>query len=66
MCSSCKRNDELRATYATEIAHLVENNEIETRKGVNQFDTLQRVRDHVWSSHFTLICNLLHMFNMCY
>ncbi|GLU17296.1 hypothetical protein SLE2022_336730 [Rubroshorea leprosula] len=60
--SSCKRHDELQATYALEIAHLVEINEIETGRGANQLGTLQRPADTRWSSHFKSICSLLRMF----
>ncbi|XP_025692769.1 uncharacterized protein [Arachis hypogaea] len=38
VCSSCKRNDELRSAYATEISHLVATNQIETGRGVNQIE----------------------------
>ncbi|XP_057760516.1 uncharacterized protein LOC130980888 [Arachis stenosperma] len=62
VCSSCKRNDELRSTYATEISHLVATNQIETGRGANQIGTLKRSRDTRWSSHFNLICSLLCMF----
>ncbi|GKU91669.1 hypothetical protein SLEP1_g5506 [Rubroshorea leprosula] len=60
--SSCKRHDELQATYALEIAHLVEINEIETGRGANQLGTLQRPTNTRWSSHFKSICSLLRIF----
>nr|XP_029148837.1 uncharacterized protein LOC114925379 [Arachis hypogaea] len=62
VCSSCKRNDELRSAYATEISHLVATNQIETRRGANQIGTLKRSGDTRWSSHFNSICSLLRMF----
>ncbi|XP_072066762.1 uncharacterized protein [Arachis hypogaea] len=62
VCSSCKRNDELRSAYATEIFHLVATNQIETGRGANQIGTLKRSGDTRWSSHFNSICSLLRMF----
>ncbi|XP_025680241.1 uncharacterized protein [Arachis hypogaea] len=62
VCSSCKRNDELRSAYATEISHLVATNQIETGRGANQIGTLKRSGDTRWSSHFNSICSLLCMF----
>ncbi|XP_072058110.1 uncharacterized protein [Arachis hypogaea] len=62
VCSSCKRNDELRSAYATEISHLVATNQIETGRGANQIGTLKRSGDTRWSSHFNSICSLLRMF----
>ncbi|XP_015965739.1 uncharacterized protein LOC107489497 [Arachis duranensis] len=52
VCSSCKRNDELRSTYENEISHLLATNQIEKGRGENQIDTLKRSRDIGWSSHF--------------
>nr|XP_025702624.1 zinc finger MYM-type protein 1-like [Arachis hypogaea] len=62
VCSSCKRNDELRSAYATEISHLVATKQIETGRGANQIGTLKRSGDTRWSSHFNSICSLLRMF----
>ncbi|XP_052110287.1 uncharacterized protein LOC107466193 [Arachis duranensis] len=62
VCSSCKRNDELRSAYATKIFHLVATNQIETGRGANQIGTLKRSGDTRWSSHFNSICSLLRMF----
>ncbi|XP_057723537.1 uncharacterized protein LOC130939451 [Arachis stenosperma] len=59
---SCKRNDELRSAYATEISHLVATNQIETGRGANRIGTLKRSGDTRWSSHFNSICSLLRMF----
>ncbi|KAL1359585.1 hypothetical protein AAHE18_04G117300 [Arachis hypogaea] len=61
VCSSCKRNDELRSAYATEISHLVATNQIETGRGANQIGTLKRSGDTRWSSHFNSICSLLQI-----
>ncbi|XP_057719939.1 uncharacterized protein LOC130934381 [Arachis stenosperma] len=62
VCSSCKRNDELRYAYATEISHLVATNQIETERGANQIGTLKRSGDTRWCSHFNSIYSLLRMF----
>ncbi|XP_015939586.1 uncharacterized protein LOC107465109 [Arachis duranensis] len=62
VCSSCKRNDELRSAYATEIFHLVATNQIEIGRGANQIGTLKTSGDTRWSSHFNSICSLLRMF----
>ncbi|XP_042467447.1 uncharacterized protein LOC122050621 [Zingiber officinale] len=43
--SSCKRNDELKNAHADDIAHLIAINELETGRGLNQIDTLQRAAD---------------------
>jgi hypothetical protein len=60
--ASCKCNDELRASQAATIEHLVDIGEIETGKGVNQVGGLQRPGDSRWSSHFKSICSLIKMY----
>ncbi|KAL0011258.1 hypothetical protein SO802_006366 [Lithocarpus litseifolius] len=42
--SSCKRNNELRAAQAAEIARMLAIDELETRTGANQIGTLKRAR----------------------
>lgn len=59
---SCKRSDELRATFATEIASLIESNELQTGTGLNQMMNLQRPGDTRWSSHLKSISSLIKMF----
>ncbi|CAH9104467.1 unnamed protein product [Cuscuta europaea] len=60
--SSCKRNDELKEAQALEIARMLEIGELETRRGLNQVDTLQRAGETRWSSHFSSVCSLIRMF----
>ncbi|XP_056685508.1 uncharacterized protein [Spinacia oleracea] len=61
--SSTNRHDELQASQIAELEHLIEIEEVETGKGLNQIGTLQRPGDTRWSSHFKSICSLLRMFN---
>nr|XP_023909338.1 uncharacterized protein LOC112021000 [Quercus suber] len=60
--SSCKCNDELRATQAAEIARMLAIDELEMGTGANQIGTLKRAGDSRWGSHFNSICNLVRMF----
>jgi hypothetical protein len=52
VAASCKRHDELQATQAVEIAHLLAIDELETGKGTNQIGILKRAGDTRWSSHY--------------
>ncbi|XP_048501318.1 uncharacterized protein LOC125497702 [Beta vulgaris subsp. vulgaris] len=61
--SSSKRHDELQDSQVAELEHLIEIEEVDTGKGMNQIGTLQRPGDTRWSSHFKSICSLLRMFN---
>ncbi|KAM6553414.1 hypothetical protein CsatB_014176 [Cannabis sativa] len=61
--ASCKRNDQLKAAYATNIAHLLEIDELESGKGLNQIGSLQRAGDTRWSSHLKSISSLIKMFS---
>ena len=60
--SSTKRNDELLANQAAEIARLVELGELDTGRGQNQIGTLQKPGDTRWSSHYKSIQSLKKMF----
>jgi hypothetical protein len=60
--SSTKRNDDLRANQVAEIEHLIELNEIETGRGINQIGTLQRPGETRWSSHYNSICSLIKLY----
>ncbi|XP_030941602.1 zinc finger MYM-type protein 1-like [Quercus lobata] len=60
--SSCKRNDELRATQVAEIARMLAIDELETGTRANQVGTLKRDGDSCWGSHFNSICSLMSMF----
>ncbi|KAJ9546391.1 hypothetical protein OSB04_018934 [Centaurea solstitialis] len=57
--SKSKCNDQLQAAQIAEISHLTEIRELETGKGANQIQTLQRPGDTRWSSHFRSICSLM-------
>jgi len=63
VCSSSKRHDELQAAKLDEIAYLLEIDELENGKGVNQIGTIKRVGDTRWSSHFSSICRLMNMYD---
>ncbi|KAL6543005.1 hypothetical protein OROHE_010525 [Orobanche hederae] len=61
--SSCKRNDQLKAAHAANIAYLLSIDELESGKGKNQIGTLQRAGDTRWSSHLKSVSSLLNMFS---
>ncbi|XP_021856696.2 uncharacterized protein [Spinacia oleracea] len=61
--SSSKRHDELQDRQVIELEHLVEIEEVETGKGLNQIGNLKRPGDTRWSSHFKSICSVVKMFN---
>ncbi|XP_028098458.1 uncharacterized protein LOC114298153, partial [Camellia sinensis] len=61
--ASCKRNDELKVAQAAEIEHMIDIDELETGKGLNQISTLQRVGDTRWSSHFKSVSSLIKIFS---
>ncbi|KAJ8762728.1 hypothetical protein K2173_012220 [Erythroxylum novogranatense] len=61
--ASCKRNDQLKAAHAENIAHLLVVNELESGKGLNQIGTLQRVGDTRWSSYLKSVSSLINMFS---
>ena len=60
--ASPKRNDELLANQAAEIARQIELGELDTGKGANQIGSLQRAGDTRWSSHFKSLQSLKKMF----
>ncbi|XP_071687529.1 uncharacterized protein [Rutidosis leptorrhynchoides] len=60
--SSSKRHDQLQDAQVSEIAHLAEIRELESGKGVNQIQSLQRPRDTRWSSHYRSIWSLLKLY----
>ncbi|XP_062118354.1 uncharacterized protein LOC133831971 [Humulus lupulus] len=61
--TSSKRNDELKEAQSVELATKIENDEIESRAGLNQIGTLKRVGDTRWGSHLDSISSLLKNFN---
>lgn len=60
--ASTKRNDELLAKQAADIAHEIELGELDTGRGENQMVSLQRPGDTRWSSHYKSIQSLKKMF----
>ncbi|KAM6582276.1 hypothetical protein CsatB_009281 [Cannabis sativa] len=60
--ASCKRHDELQAAQATQIAHMIAIDELESGRGANQIGTIKRASDTRWGSHFSSICSLQNMF----
>nr|XP_023881923.1 uncharacterized protein LOC111994287 [Quercus suber] len=60
--SSCKHNDELRATQAVEIARMLAIDGLETGTRANQIGTLKWAGDSRWGFHFNSICSLIKMF----
>jgi len=60
--ASSKRNDELLAKQAEQIAHEIELGEFDTGRGANQMGSLQRPGDTRWSSHYKSIQSLKKMF----
>ncbi|XP_073121656.1 uncharacterized protein [Henckelia pumila] len=61
--ASCKRNDQLKAAHASNIAHLLNINELESGKGLNNIGSLQKAGDTRWSSHLKSISSLIKMFS---
>nr|GME10607.1 zinc finger MYM-type protein 1-like [Ipomoea batatas]GME10639.1 zinc finger MYM-type protein 1-like [Ipomoea batatas] len=61
--ASCKRNDQLKAAHASNIAHLLSIDELESGRGLNQIGSLQRSGDTRWSSHLKSISSLMRMFS---
>lgn len=60
--ASTKRNDELLAKQAADIAREIELGELDTGRGENQMVSLQRPGDTRWSSHYKSILSLKKMF----
>ena len=48
----CKHNEQLKVVNTNEIVRLIDLEELETRSGLNQIDTLQQLVETRWSSHF--------------
>ncbi|XP_071689001.1 uncharacterized protein [Rutidosis leptorrhynchoides] len=60
--SSSKHHDQLQDAQVSEIAHLAEIGELESGKGANQIQRLQRPGDTRWSSHYRSIRSLLKLY----
>ncbi|XP_019160893.1 PREDICTED: zinc finger MYM-type protein 1-like [Ipomoea nil] len=61
--ASCKRNDQLKVAHASNIAHLLSIDELESGRGLNQIGSLQRSGDTHWSSHLKSISSLMRMYS---
>lgn len=61
--ASCKRNDQLKDAHASNIAYLLNIEELESGKGLNQIGSLQRPGDTRWTSHFKSISSMIKMFS---
>ncbi|TYI40299.1 hypothetical protein ES332_A02G152300v1 [Gossypium tomentosum] len=59
---SSKHHDELQANQIAELEHLIEIEELEIGKCVNQIGTLQQLGDTRWSYYYKSICSLLKMY----
>ncbi|XP_059451085.1 uncharacterized protein LOC132181870 [Corylus avellana] len=55
---------ELRVGQAAKNAYMIEIDEIEIEKGLNQIRTLQWARDTRWSSHLRSVSNLIKIFSL--
>ncbi|XP_028112903.1 zinc finger MYM-type protein 1-like [Camellia sinensis] len=53
----------MRVVQAVEIKHMIDIDELETGKGLNQIGTLQRAGDTCWSSHFKSVSSLIKIFS---
>ncbi|XP_074290787.1 uncharacterized protein LOC141617487 [Silene latifolia] len=60
--SSAKRHDQLQAAHLAEIERLIELEELETGKGLNQIGTIKRTGDTRWGSHLGSLNSLLNMY----
>ncbi|XP_019161971.1 PREDICTED: uncharacterized protein LOC109158512 [Ipomoea nil] len=61
--ASCKRNDQLKAAHASNSAHLLSVDKLESGRRLNQIGSLQRLCDTRWSSHLKSISSLMRMFS---
>ena len=61
--NSCKCSEQLKIARASDIAYLIDIEELEIGKGLNQMVTLQQPRDTCWSSHYKLTSNLIKLFS---
>ncbi|XP_023895638.1 uncharacterized protein LOC112007517 [Quercus suber] len=57
------RTEQLKKSYADQIAYFVEIGELETGRGLNQISTLQRAGDTRWGSHLRSISSLVNIFS---
>jgi hypothetical protein len=63
VCASCNRCEDLRVAQAAEFAYMIEIDEIETRRELNQISTLQRAGDTRWNSYLRSVSSLIKNFS---
>ena len=63
ICASCKRIEQLKIARVSDIAYLIDIEELETGKGLNQMVTLQQLGDTRWGSHYKSVSNLIKLFS---
>jgi len=63
VCASCNRFEELRIAQTAKIAYLIEIDEIQSGRGLNQISNLQWARDTRWSSHLRSVSSLIKIFS---
>ncbi|XP_050285526.1 uncharacterized protein LOC126725069 [Quercus robur] len=61
--ASCKRIEQLKIARASDIAYLIDIEELEIEKGLNQMVTLQQLGDIRWGSHYKSVSNLIKLFS---
>ncbi|XP_075661732.1 uncharacterized protein LOC142631442 [Castanea sativa] len=61
--ASCKRIEQLKIARASDIAYLIDIEDLESGKGLNQMVTLQRPGDTRWGSHYKSVSNLIKLFS---
>ena len=61
--SSCKRHDLLREKQAEKLKEALNNDEIETGRGLNQQLAPIRAGDTRWGSHYKSLVNVSRMFD---
>ena len=61
--ASCKCIEQLKIARASDTTYLIDIEELETGKELNQMVTLQRPGDTRWGSHYKLVSNLIKLFS---
>ena len=61
--ASFKHIKQLKIVRASNIAYLIDIEELEIEKGLNQMITLQRPGDTRWGSHYKSVSNLIKLFS---
>ena len=63
VCASCNQREDLQVAQAAEFAYVIEIDEIEIGRRLNQISTLQQAGDTRWSSHLKSVSNLIKIFS---